>query len=154
MLAVGGFPEDLRAGEDTVVNRELWRRGHGAFRAQDVALTHHSRCTTPRRLVKHHFSRGRGARPDHARRPRRGPAAAQPAASCGGSGPDYLPDRLRRIAPSVERWGGETERARYRRVRPLVAAGAVAAWAGTWYEILRPARGKLRVLLRDTRVSR
>ena len=27
LLAVGGFPEDMRAGEDTVVNVELSRRG-------------------------------------------------------------------------------------------------------------------------------
>ena len=59
VLAVGGFPEDMRAGEDTVVNRELWRRGHSAFRAQDVSLTHHSRCRTPTRLVRHHYVRGR-----------------------------------------------------------------------------------------------
>ena len=36
LLAVGGFPEDLRAGEDTVVNQALVRRGYHAYRAQDV----------------------------------------------------------------------------------------------------------------------
>ena len=150
VLAAGGFPEDLRAGEDTVVNRELWRRGHGAFRAQDVVLTHHSRCTTPKRLVKHHFSRGRGLGrimlADHTDGP---PLLNRRVLRRMVL--DYLPDRLRRVAKSVDQWGSDTERSEYRRVRPLIAAGAVAAWAGAWSEILRPARGKARVLLGTTR---
>src|SRR5262249_48705997 len=59
LCEVGGFPEDMRAGEDTVVNTELFRRGHVAYRAADVTLTHHSRCRGPVKLVRHHFSRGR-----------------------------------------------------------------------------------------------
>jgi glycosyltransferase involved in cell wall biosynthesis len=153
VLGVGGFPEDLRAGEDTFVNNELWRRGHGAYRAQDVVLTHHSRCTTPKRLVKHHFSRGRGLGRlmlgNHAEgRPLLNPRVLR------RTGLRYVPDRLSRIASSIESWGGDEERAAYRRTRPLIAAGAVAAWLGAWWEIARPGRGKLRVLLRDTRVGR
>ena len=59
LLEAGGFPEDMRAGEDTVLNAELWRRGHRAWRAADVRLTHRNRCATPLRLVRHHFVRGR-----------------------------------------------------------------------------------------------
>jgi glycosyltransferase involved in cell wall biosynthesis len=150
VLQVGGFPEDLRAGEDTIVNRALWRRGHGAFRAQTVVLTHHSRCTTPKRLVKHHFQRGRGLGrimlADHASAP---PLLNRRVLK--RTGLQYLPDRLRRLDEAVAKWGGAEERAELRRARPLVVAGAVAAWAGAWYEILRPARGKVPVLVRDTR---
>jgi glycosyltransferase involved in cell wall biosynthesis len=150
VLQVGGFPEDLRAGEDTVVNRALWRRGHGAVRAQTVVLTHHSRCTTPKRLVEHHFQRGRGLGrimvADHAA----GPPLLNPRV-LRRIGVDYVPDRIRRLHEAVERWGGPEERAELRRARPLVLAGAVAAWAGAWTEILRPRRGKVAVLLRHTR---
>ena len=68
---VGGFPEDRRAGEDTVVNVELIRRGHRAYRARDVRLVHNTPCTTVTRLVRHHFVRGPRLRPDHPRQARR-----------------------------------------------------------------------------------
>ena len=45
LLAVGGFPEDMRAGEDTVVNVEL-SAGARDYRASDVTIVHHSRCRT------------------------------------------------------------------------------------------------------------
>jgi hypothetical protein len=134
VLAVGGFAEDMRAGEDTVVNRELWRRGHRAYREREVRLTHRSRCTTPRRLVKHHFQRGRaygrillgayrGGRPAS----RRGVAAAIA---------DYPRRRLADTDARVHEWGGSL-RDEYRRARPLVVAGVLAAWAGVWRELLR-----------------
>ncbi len=50
-------------------------------------------------------------------------------------------------------WGGAL-RPVYRRARPLVIVGGAAALAGIWVEILRPARGKLSVLLRDQRRGR
>src|SRR5205807_660033 len=59
LLQVGGFPEQMRAGEDTLVNRELARLGYGAYRAADVRLYHRSPCTNAARLVAHHFTRGR-----------------------------------------------------------------------------------------------
>ena len=40
---VGGFAEDMRAGEDTLVNNELFRLGYGAWRAQDVRPGSHAR---------------------------------------------------------------------------------------------------------------
>ena len=60
LLAVGGFPEDLRRGEDTVVNHALVRRGYQAYRAQDVIFIHHSPCRTPWKLVAHLRPVGRG----------------------------------------------------------------------------------------------
>src|SRR5205085_549726 len=54
-----GFPEHLRAGEDTVVNQELFARGYRARRVQEIVLVHRSRCETVPRLLRHHFQRGR-----------------------------------------------------------------------------------------------
>lgn len=60
LLEVGGFPEGVRTGEDTAVNRALVRRGYVAVRDPDVQLIHYNRCATPPRLLRHHFRRGRG----------------------------------------------------------------------------------------------
>ena len=144
---VGGFPEDLRVGEDTIVNRELWRRGRPAFRAQDVRLYHRSPCRDVATLVRHHFRRGRGMGrilvDDHRDGRRLLRRAALKAYLLR-----YLPARVRRLDGQVADWGGAL-RPVYRRVRPLVIAGSAAALAGIWVEILRPARGKLGVLLGD-----
>lgn len=139
LLQIGGFPEDMRAGEDTVVNLELARRGYRAYRARDARLYHRSPCTTTWRLVRHHFERGRalGRIVLDQRRERR------PAMDAGAARRllvSYVPRRLRQTSANVARWG-EGLRPIYRRVRPLVALGATAAWAGAWYEPVR--RGSL-----------
>ncbi|HKG35518.1 MAG TPA: glycosyltransferase [Solirubrobacterales bacterium] len=145
----GGFPEDMRTGEDTVVNRELWRRGLRAYRARDVRLVHRSPCADVPTLVRHHFRRGRGlgriVLDDH-----RGGRPLLRRSVLGGLLAGYLPRRLGRIRRAVARWGGDL-RHEYRRALPLIVVGAAAAWAGTWFEILRPAPGKPGVLLRDQR---
>jgi LCP family protein required for cell wall assembly len=145
LLEIGGFPEDMRAGEDTAVNLELCRRGYRPYRAQDVTLIHDSPCRGPLKLVRHHFSRGRalgrimlagrrpGARVLDRERVRRIVLG-------------YLPIRMRATSANVERWGGELREV-YRRVLPLVAAGAASAWAGTLFELSRPEPGKLRTLV-------
>jgi spore germination protein len=136
----------MRAGEDTVVNVALTRRGVRAYRARDLHLTHRSRCTNTWRLLRHHFQRGRGM----------GRILLSENAARGGTlrrairpyGTRYLARRLGTIRASVGRWGGELE-ADYRRVRPWIAAGAIAALSGIWFELLRPRRGKAKVLLGD-----
>ena len=135
LLAVGGFPEDLRAGEDTVVNQELARRGYTAYRAQDVILVHHSPCRTIRRLLRHHFTRGRGY--GRILRDRDGVRRGDLA---GRTGRRLLlwqtAGRLLRTTRHVRRWGDLPTSAQYARALPLVAAGALAWAAGTWYELL------------------
>lgn len=145
LLQVGGFPEDMRAGEDTVVNRELTIRGHPAYRASDITFVHHSPCRTVPRLLRHHFVRGRAmgrilldsyrhrGKLVNKRLMRR----LMP----------YVGQRVRGTSVMVERWGDDEARETYRRVRRLVVAGAVSAWTGMWYEIFRPARGKRRILV-------
>ena len=144
LVAVGGFPEDMRAGEDTVVNVELTRRGLVGYRASDVTIVHHSRCTNPLRLVRHHFQRGRGLGrillDEHRRRGR------LVARTIGPFGVRYLSRRLGTVARNVERWGSELL-PEYRRSRPLIAVGAFAALVGAWVELLRPARGRWRILI-------
>jgi glycosyltransferase involved in cell wall biosynthesis len=128
LVEVGGFPEDMRAGEDTVVNRALFRRGLRAYRASEIQLVHRSPCRDPGRLMIHHFIRGRAfgrillADVDGDVR-----RAARPL-------PGYLPRRLRSTTVHVRRWGGDLNDV-YRRVYPLVALGAASALAGAWVEI-------------------
>jgi glycosyltransferase involved in cell wall biosynthesis len=142
---VGGFPEDMRAGEDTVVNRELYARGLSAYRAQAATVIHHTLCRTPWRLLRHHFVRGRAL----------GRILLGDLAASGRPfGPrrgdhhwlrGYPRWRRRQTAAEVAAWGGELSR-RYRQVRLLVAATHWAAYAGCWYELLRPGGSKLRLL--------
>jgi LCP family protein required for cell wall assembly len=142
LLTTGGFPEDLRAGEDTVVNTELFRRGLKAWRDQDVELLHETPCRTVPRLVRHHFQRGRGF--GRILLDRAGPGSRVLNERIG---PGYVERRVRVLDGHVERYGDDDLRARYRSVRPLVRLGAAAAWVGTWRELLRPRRGRLRTLL-------
>jgi glycosyltransferase involved in cell wall biosynthesis len=136
LLAVGGFPEDLRAGEDTVVNQELVRRGYRAYRAQDVVLVHHSPCRSVPRLLRHHFTRGRGygrilrERDGVTRRDLAGPTGLRLLRR-------QTAGRLMRTTRSVHRWADAATTAHYYRAFPLVVAGALAWTAGTWYELLR-----------------
>jgi glycosyltransferase involved in cell wall biosynthesis len=149
LLELGGFPKDLRVGEDTTVNTALFRSGYVAYRDPRIQLTHHSPCRNPWRLVRHHFVRGRGF----------GRITLQNTAK-GSSLFNrrflsvhllrYLPRRLSWTSRQVWRWGSSEYRRRYVLVLPLVAAGSVAAWLGMWYEILRPAQGKLHILLGES----
>ena len=122
LLRSGLFPEDMRAGEDTVVNTRLWEEGYRALRDPGVTLYHHSHCTNSLKLVRHHFTRGR--------------AWGRILAERGwGYAPlvRYLPKRLERTSDNVAEYGGDL-RDTYRRVKPLVIAGATAAWLGAIYE--------------------
>jgi len=129
LVEIGGFPENRRAGEDTVVNGELFRRGHTAYRAAEVTLVHHSPCRTIWRLLRHHFVRGRA----------RGHILLEQERPTRGS---YLRRRVSNVGRNVAAWGRDGLRSQYRRVLPLVVMGAAAASAGTWYELHRPARRK------------
>jgi glycosyltransferase involved in cell wall biosynthesis len=135
LAANGGFREDLRAGEDTLVNRELVRRGYQAYFAQDVSFIHKSPCRTPWRLLRHHFGRGRGyGRILHERygTGRRDVLSV--------SGPRLLRrqtmGRVTHVHRNVNRWGDSSLIAEYRRAFPLLVAGVLAAAVGTLYELM------------------
>jgi glycosyltransferase involved in cell wall biosynthesis len=145
LLEVGGFPEDMRAGEDTVVNQKLAARGYDAFRAQDVTLIHHNRCRTPLQLASRHFVRGRGFGRILLDRHRQKGRLRQ---TYGVRALFRLQvrERVAGTTRDIEAWADDGDRLRYRRVRPLVLVGALAHFLGTWYELLRPAPGKAFVL--------
>lgn len=145
LLRVGGFPEDRRAGEDTVVNNELFRRGYRAYRAADVPLVHASPCRDLPKLLRHHFQRGRGFGQILVEDVRPG-ARLLTKHGLRSHLLRYMRRRLRVVDDQVARWADPPLRAQFRAVRPLVVAGTAAAWLGTWAEILRPAPGRLRRL--------
>jgi LCP family protein required for cell wall assembly len=146
LIAAGGFPEDMRAGEDTVVNQRIAARGLVAYRAQDVTLIHHSPCRTPVKLVKHHFKRGRGfGRILLDQRRERGNLLTRKTFESLFT--KQLRKRLEMTRRHVDSWGSDEERAHFERVQWLVGAGATAAWLGTWYEILKPELGLRKPLL-------
>ena len=123
---VGGFPEDRRAGEDTVVNTDLWQRGYSAYRQQEAAAIHISPCSTVAKLTAQHYTRGRawaqillerhGSRRTVIRR--RGLMLSM-----------YVPRRLLRIGANVRAHGRGLVR-EYRRSYPLIVLGALAAFWG------------------------
>lgn len=145
LLEVGGFPEGVRTGEDTAVNRALVRRGYVAFRDPGVQFIHRSRCTTTSRLVRHHFQRGRGwGRMLVAEHRVRGGLLNRKIVRTRLI--DSVPKRLGRIQRSVA-LARQDIASQYQRTRRLVAIGAIATWVGMWYEILRPTTGKASVLI-------
>jgi glycosyltransferase involved in cell wall biosynthesis len=138
LVEIGGFPEDMRAGEDTVVNGELFTRGHTAYRAAEITLVHHNRCQTTWRLLRHHFVRGRARGRILLDRRRRD--AAIPERERRRLHP-YLRRRVANVSRNVAAWGDDDLRSQHRRVQPLVVAGAAAASVGAWYESRRPTSG-------------
>jgi hypothetical protein len=145
LLEVGGFPEHLRAGEDTVVNNELAGRGYEAYRAQEVRLVHHSPCRTVSKLLRHHFTRGRG----YGRILLGGRRNDGMLLRTSGLRSLYrLQVRARQDYTSrrVRAWGGDELQLEFARARRLVRAATLAYWLGTCYELFRPGRGKAFVL--------
>ena len=124
----------MRAGEDTVVNGDLWRAGVRAYRSQELELVHRSPCSTRRQLWRHHYVRGRAwgqILREQSKGRRRWRLALQPHLA------RYPRARLRDTDERVDRWGNEL-RAEYASARRLVKLGIAAAWAGTLREVARP----------------
>jgi glycosyltransferase involved in cell wall biosynthesis len=143
LVDLGGFPEDMRAGEDTVVNQALFAQGHTAYRAADVTMFHLSPCRDVRTLVRHHFKRGQAM----------GRIIVADAARADPPGLTYrdvrywlvgaVPRRVGQTSRNVKRWGADM-RSEYRRVYPLVVLAALSAWTGMWVELLRSKRRRPR----------
>jgi glycosyltransferase involved in cell wall biosynthesis len=133
LLEVGGFPEGVRAGEDTEVNDELFRRGYGAYRERTAMTYHHSPCRRPGRLMVHHFQRGRAR--GRILASARSEPAARGSRGLGRFRSWSVSHRLRWVHENVKRWGGGL-RYRYWLAFPLVVAGAIAACAGGSYELV------------------
>jgi LCP family protein required for cell wall assembly len=146
LLRTGGFPEDMRAGEDTVVNTELFRRGYRAYRSSEVTLYHESPCRTPWRLARHHFTRGRALGRIMLENVSRGKRIlSRPVVRRLLVG--YVPRRVSSVKRNVGAHGDARLRRAAGEVRGLILLGAAAAWAGTWFELLRPAPGSFEKLV-------
>jgi glycosyltransferase involved in cell wall biosynthesis len=139
LLEVGGFPEGVRAGEDTAVNAKLHAGPYAAYRLPDVKVVHHNLCTNPVKLVRHHFGRGRGFGRLVVER-RRSNGRSLGAKYLAWLLLGYVPRRLRQKTAHVRAWGGDL-RPVYWRAFPLVVLGVLGAWVGLLYELLRSGRG-------------
>lgn len=141
LVDVGGFPEGMRAGEDTVVNNELFARGFSAYRDPAVRAVHVSRCRTTHRLIAHHFGRGRGMGRILMNDDRHhGRARLRYVA---GHLVRALPGRLMTMHRRVQTWGGALKPV-YRKTLPLIVLGAISYWLGTCVEVARLATAKNR----------
>jgi glycosyltransferase involved in cell wall biosynthesis len=132
---LGGFDEHMRAGEDTLINNAMFALGYGAWREQEASIIHNTPCTTPWRLARHHFIRGKAF-------------AHVLLADCAPgesvlSRPMlrrylvlYVPRRWWRTARNIRRWGDRELRRRWRSVAWLALLGVAASWIGLWYELL------------------
>jgi glycosyltransferase involved in cell wall biosynthesis len=128
--AVGGFPEDMRAGEDTVVNHRLFFAGKRTFFCAPAAFAHASPSTSRGQLLSHHFQRGRAlGRIIRSRRSGRTDLAWLRTTIS-------LPARRLRTIAGAVRAADDDLRRQYRTVRGLVVAGALSASTGTWTELL------------------
>jgi len=149
LAEVGGFPEDRRVGEDTLVNQMLFARGHRAGRYAPIRLVHRSPCRTPWRLLRHHYQRGRGYgrilwERDGASARLRG--RFHRIVEIVGS---YPVKRLRTVTGNVMRWG-HPYRLRYVVSAPWVLSGVLAAMLGALVFLVRPARSAVGVTHRHT----
>jgi glycosyltransferase involved in cell wall biosynthesis len=135
LLELGGFPEDMRAGEDTVVNTELFERGYSAFRAQELVFVHRSPCRTIRKLLGHHFIRGKAmGRILFDQAVTRGPVWNRRIVRYVLFGSTAA--RLWRVTRFVRLWG-DGLRVRYWQAFPLVVLAATSSWLGGCYELAR-----------------
>lgn len=123
---VGGFPEHLRAGEDTWVNLALWADGFSAYLEDGATEIHTSLIEDAATLRSRHYERGQAWA---AILLRRHGSRRRLLWRAWGHLLGYLPRRLWRIRRNVRAWGSEFL-TRYRRARPLIVVGAAAAWWG------------------------
>lgn len=130
--SVGGFPEDRRAGEDTVVNEALFEAGYTAYRCDGYELKHFSPSRSAPALAAHHFRRGKAfgqiIRAEGATRR----STARFALGIPARRWSAISGNVREFAPELQ---PQLERARLHLGLALCASAA-----GTFAEALRPVR--------------
>ncbi len=117
----------MRAGEDTVVNNRLYLGGRRTYFCADAAFNHASPSTCRDQLLRHHYQRGRALGRI---------ICGQRSAVSGFRATVGLPVRRLRTISAAARAMDDEMYTRYRDVRGLVVAGALAASFGTWRELL------------------
>lgn len=145
LMEVGGFPENVRTAEDTAVNRALVRRGYVAVRDPSIQIIYRSPSKSLFHLVRHHFTRGRGW----------GRLLLEDYRDCGQllnkqtireQFLNHLPAQLETIRRNVQ-LADPSLRLEYEGVRSFLQIAAISSLAGMWWEILKPGRGKMALLL-------
>ncbi len=126
---------DLRAGEDTSMNRALWSAGYGAWFAPGAAQRHFTPSTSIARLLRHHASRGTGLAHLLEAEQVRGTLFTR--AGIRRWGPLYVPMRVRRIRGRVLAFGTTQDRIRFRRSSPLIVLAALVNWCSGWVRFAR-----------------
>lgn len=130
VLGVGGFPPDVRTGEDTAVNSALHQAGRRAYFNPRISFIHTSPSVTAAQLVHHHFQRGRALGRMIRRRYDR-PDFRQVRESLD------LPKRRLATIDRALPLAGDVVQSKYRgQIRLMVAAGALGAASGAWFELL------------------
>jgi len=140
LVAIGGFSEDRRAGEDTVANRTLFDLGYKAYYASDHYFFHHTPCRNPVQLWRHHFRRGLA----YGR-------ILWEQSGCGHTLASRWPNirwllfkyhyrRMFFISKHVARWG-KPAMLRFIMTIPLQAVGIVCAAIGALVFLIRPRGG-------------
>lgn len=125
----GGFPEDMRAGEDTVVNQKLFHDGRRTYYRSGASFHHASPARSLGQLCSHHFKRGRAlGRIIRGGRTRWQSLLQLPVTAS-------LPGRRLRALRAGMAFADADLRRRYRSLLPLVVSGALASTAGTAYEL-------------------
>lgn len=131
VISLGGFPPDVRTGEDTAVNRALHAAGRRTYFNPRISFVHTSPSVTAPQLVHHHFQRGRALGRMIRRRPTR-PDIAQVRKNL-----DLPRRRLATIDRALATAGPDVQ-IRYRgRIKLMVNAGALGAASGAWFELLK-----------------
>ena len=126
-----------------MVNHQLYAMGARAYRAADVELDAREPLHHGPQAPRPPLRAGPGPRPD----PPGALDAGGPVLNreeLGRIGLAYLPKRLAATASNVRRWGGPELQRQFRRVRPLVAAGADGGVDGAVVRAAAAGPGKLR----------
>jgi glycosyltransferase involved in cell wall biosynthesis len=135
VIGLGGFPPDVRTGEDTAVNSALHQAGRRTYFNPRISFIHTSPSVTATQLVHHHFQRGR-ALGRMIRQRYDWPDFRQVITTLGL--PKRRLDTINRALPLA----GEQVRGQYRgQIRLMVAAGALGAASGAWFELLHRSSG-------------
>jgi glycosyltransferase involved in cell wall biosynthesis len=137
LQAIGGFPEDRRVGEDTVVNTRLFELGYRSYYSSEIQCIHKSPCTTIAQLSRHHYERGLGFGRilwEQAGRPQ---GLRERAKTIVWLLAKYPIRRMRFIRQAVRDWGESVKR-EFVQSFPLVVAGVASAAVGAVLFLLRP----------------
>ena len=143
--AIGGFPEHMRAGEDTVVNNALHSAGRRTFFEAGASFYHASPCQTPSDVIRHHRKRGIALGQIISSRSAR-PRVSLPKAV--GTAWRITLRRISVIDSSIREWGAGYAR-EYRRARLQIILGAVSAGLGAVAGMVRARNEVLRTNQED-----